>query len=129
MRTAIFGEVLRTFRTLDPTSSRHAEATFDCCAARHAFITGCGRSGPNAEAAGQEREVVIRIDSDGRLFIEGDRVAMWYLERQISRMLRDEKAVFVISAAPGTPMGVLNDVQRSIPGRNVAGIRYTDPNG
>lgn len=92
-------------------------------------LVGCGQSGPNAETAGQEREVVIRIDSDGRLFIEGDRVAMWYLERQISRMLRDEKAVFVISAAPGTPMGVLNDIQRSIPGRNVAGIRYTDPSG
>lgn len=90
---------------------------------------GCQKQARDDPGATTPREVYILIDSEGHVFVDGERVELWYIERQITRTLRDEKAHFVITAAPGTPMGVLSDVQNRIPAANLGSIHYPEPGG
>lgn len=90
------------------------------------LLVGCGHRSSDTER-GAPSEMHIVIDVDGRLFVDGERVAVDYLGRMIERSLRDEKATFVISAAPGTSMGLLSDVNAQIPAKNMAGIHYPLP--
>ena len=97
------------------------------------LVMGCkekGRVSPlDVETQQGVREVSISIDADRRVLLDGKVVALEDLEGKLIEKLADEKAEFVITLAPQTPMGLVFDVQQQLPARNVAGIRYPEPRG
>lgn len=74
-------------------------------------------------------EVRISIDTDQRVLLDGEVVALEDLEVKLIEKLADDKAEFVITVAPQTQMGLVFDVQQQLPARNISGIRYTEPRG
>ncbi len=74
-------------------------------------------------------EVRISIDTDQRVRLDGVVVALEDLEDKLIEKLADDKAEFVITVAPQTPMGLVFDVQQQLPARNISGIRYPEPRG
>lgn len=97
------------------------------------LVMGCKQeshvSPSDVEAQQAVREVQISIDTERRILLDGEVVALEDLERVLLETLADDKAEFVITVAPQTPMGLISDVRQQLPASNVAGIRYPEPSG
>lgn len=97
------------------------------------LVVGCKEKSqvPSSDAQDQQElhEVNLSIDANQRVFVDGEVVSLEDLERKLIEMLGDDKAEFVITVAPSIPMGLVSDVQQTIPAANVGSIRYPEPNG
>lgn len=97
------------------------------------LVVGCTEKSqvPSSNAQDQQevQEVNVSIDANQRVFVDGEPVPLEDLERRLTEMLAGDKAEFVITVAPNTPMGLVSDVQQSIPATNLGSIRYPEPNG
>lgn len=75
------------------------------------------------------QDVIISIDADQRILLDGEVVILEDLERRIREKLGDDKAEVVITVAPQTPMGFVSDVQQQLPASRIVSIRYPEPRG
>lgn len=97
------------------------------------LVVGCRQKsqGPSSDAQDQQElhEVNLSIDANQRIFVDGKVVSLGDLERRLIEMLGGDKAEFVITVAPNTPMGLVSDVQQTISATSLGSIRYPEPNG
>lgn len=97
------------------------------------LVIGCTEksqvSSSDVQVREELHEVNLSIDANQRVFVDGEAVSLEILERRLIEMLGDDKAEFVITVAPNTPMGFASDVQQKIPATNLGSIRFPEPNG